>query len=68
MTLFATPDDIQALTGYTQRTAQVRWLTARGYVHDTDARGRPVVLRAEIERHLSPQAPRSREPRLRLVG
>lgn len=50
--MFLTPEEVVALTGYQRWSAQRRWLTQRGYRHDVLGSGRPVVLRAEVERHL----------------
>ena len=68
--MFLTADDLALLTGYTRWSAQRRWLTARGYRHEVTAAGRPVVARAEVERHLvGTTAPRARTaPRLDLVS
>jgi hypothetical protein len=46
------PSEIQQLTGYVRPSAQVRWLRRHGWRHVVNAKGRPVVARAERNRHL----------------
>lgn len=48
--LFLTVNEIVDLTGHTQAAAQVRFLRSRlGYKFDCDARGRPKLLRSQVE-------------------
>lgn len=61
--LFLTADDLKHLTGRLRPSAQIRWLRERGWPHDVNALGRPVVATAEVERRLTGLAqPRSPEP------
>lgn len=48
-------DELEALTGRKRITLQREWLTLRGWLHEVNAAGRPVVLRAYAERRLSGQ-------------
>lgn len=65
---FLTPDEIQTLTGRVRRRDQVRWLQDRGWPHEVNAGGRPIVLHAEMERRLmGGDRPRGRGPRLELL-
>lgn len=66
MPSFLAPEDLYSLTGLKTRPGQIRWLQERGYRHEVSAVGRPVVLWAEVERHLvgTGSAPRKNGPRL----
>ena len=67
--LFLTVDQLVELTGRKRAASQLAWLREHGYRHDLSAGGRPIVLLAEVERHLL-GAPRDRGwqgPRLDLV-
>jgi hypothetical protein len=44
--------DIQALTGYTRASAQIRWLRRNGWKVKVNALGEPVVALAEFNRHM----------------
>lgn len=62
---FLTPGEVQTLTGRVRRSDQVRWLQDRGWPHEVNAGGRPIILRAELERRLmGGDAPRKRRARL----
>lgn len=50
--MFLTADQLQQLTGRERASAQIKWLHAHGYRCDVNALGAPVVLLAEVERHL----------------
>lgn len=52
MSLFLAQEELCALTGRTRSDCQRRWLDQRAWVYETDANGRPVVLRAYAERQL----------------
>lgn len=52
MSLFLAADELCALTGRTRSDCQRRWLEQRAWIYETDANGRPVVLRAYAERRL----------------
>lgn len=41
--MFLTPDQLHELTGYTRKSAQVRWLRKNGVQHYVRADGRPSV-------------------------
>ncbi|WP_115616771.1 DUF4224 domain-containing protein [Chromobacterium vaccinii] len=51
--MFLSDEEIQALTGRKRVTLQREWLTLRGWLHEVNAAGRPVVLRAYAESRLS---------------
>ncbi|WP_368356437.1 MULTISPECIES: DUF4224 domain-containing protein [Acidithiobacillus] len=51
-TTFITPEEIEELTGYVRRPAQTRWLERHSFSFTLTRSGRPIVLRAEMERHL----------------
>lgn len=53
--MFLSDKEIQALTGRKRITLQREWLTLRGWLHEVNAAGRPVVLRAYAESRLSGQ-------------
>lgn len=52
MSLFLDPADIERLTGKKYAPAQKRALDKRGIRYTEDAHGRPVVLRASVERKI----------------
>jgi hypothetical protein len=66
MSLTLTPSELAALTGRQRPSAQARWLSVRGWPHERDADGRPVVLRAVAEARLAGVSSRDRAPRVRL--
>ncbi|WP_083460641.1 DUF4224 domain-containing protein [Gulbenkiania mobilis] len=51
--MFLSDEEIQALTGRKRVTLQREWLTLRGWLHEVNAAGRPVVLRSYAESKLS---------------
>lgn len=51
--MFLSAEEIAALTGRTRVGLQCKWLTQRGWLHEVNAAGRPVVLRAYAEQRLS---------------
>lgn len=53
---FLTKEEVKKLTGYQIVAHQLRILSAFGIKHQI-ARGRPVVLRSEVERILGSQSP-----------
>lgn len=57
MELFLSDDELQELTGYRQRAAQVRALRFMGIEHRVRPDGRPAVLRAHVQHAFS--GPRS---------
>lgn len=66
--IFLTSEELQQLTGYSRPAAQRRWIESHGYLHEIDAKGRPVVLRDHLSSRLGGTlAPTTREPRLRLA-
>ncbi|MCE5393963.1 MAG: DUF4224 domain-containing protein [Acidithiobacillus sp.] len=69
MATFLTPEDLYNLTGLKTKPGQIRWLQERGYRHEVSAVGRPVVLWAEVERHLigAGAAPRKNGPKLEFL-
>jgi len=64
--LTLSPAELAALTGRQRPSAQSRWLAARGWPHERDADGRPVVLRTVAEMRLAGVSSRDRAPRVRL--
>ena len=50
--MFLNDADIEQLTGRKRPADQLAWLRARGYRHDVNGQGRPVVARAEVEAKL----------------
>lgn len=65
--IFLSADELYRLTALKRPSAQVRWLTARGWRFELDAWGRPVVLCAEAERRML-SGPVKREPKLRVAA
>src|SRR5579863_2621267 len=47
-----TKQELIELTGFRQRSAQMRWLREHGFKHDINGLGDPVVAVAEFNRHL----------------
>ena len=47
--LLLSTDELAALTGRVRQSAQRRWLARNGFRFETDADGRPRVLRAQLE-------------------
>lgn len=45
-------EELAALTGRTQPAAQIRWLSAHGWVYDVGSDGLPKVARAYFERRM----------------
>lgn len=66
---FMAPAELETLTGRRRAAGQRQWLAQHGYRHAVTAAGRPVVLRAEVERHLlgSHRPKADAGPRLDLV-
>lgn len=52
--MFLTGDELYDLTGYKLASSQCRWLESRGYPFETNASGKPRVLRAYIQQRLCP--------------
>lgn len=50
--MFLTPTELAELTGYQRHADQRKWLTARGWLFETSATGRPVVARSYAESRL----------------
>lgn len=51
--MFLSAEELQSLTGRKRVTLQREWLTLRGWLHEVNAAGRPVVLRSYAESRLS---------------
>lgn len=47
--MFLTADEIEDLTGLKRPKAQAHWLRVNGWPVETDAAGRPKVLRSVVE-------------------
>ncbi len=52
MSLFLTSDELRELTGLCVPAYQRRWLEKHGYVFETNASGKPKVLRAFLMQKL----------------
>ena len=50
--MLITPADIHDVTGYTQPSAQMRWLRRHGWKFTVNALGHPRVALAEFNRHM----------------
>jgi hypothetical protein len=50
--MFLTAEEIRELTGYQRHADQRTWLTNHGWKFETNAAGRPIVLRSFAERKL----------------
>lgn len=48
--IFLAKEDLETLTGYRLPAKQQEWLAKNGIPHSINAAGRPVVLRAILER------------------
>lgn len=59
--LFLEREDVETLTGRKRPSGQIAWLRERGYAHDVNDAGRPVVMIAEAERHLVSRVARRRQ-------
>jgi hypothetical protein len=53
--MFLTSDELLELTGYKLASAQRRWLARRGYPFETNASGKPRVLRLYLQQRLCAQ-------------
>lgn len=65
--MLLTGEEVADLTGYSQPSAQVRWLMENGIPHMLGGDGKPKVLRSLIVRRLggAPEAtPAMHEPKL----
>lgn len=66
--IFLTKEELRQLTGYARPMAQLRWIRDRGYLHEIDAKGRPVLMRDHVSVRLGGTlTATTREPRLRLA-
>ena len=50
--MFLSEDDLVKLTGWTRPSAQRKFLLDRGYPHDVNALGQPVVLQSVVQERL----------------
>lgn len=50
--MFLTDEQIVELTGYTQQSAQIRWLARNGFRFEVNKMHRPKVAVAEVERKM----------------
>lgn len=53
MAMFLTDDEIRTLTGYKRPADQQRWLLERAWLYETNAAGRPIILRSYANSRLS---------------
>lgn len=53
MSIFLNANEIRDLTGYKRPSDQQRWLLQRGWLHEVNAVGVPVILRRYAEDKLS---------------
>jgi len=58
--MFLTTDQIADLTGYQRHADQRKWLTARGWVFEVAATGRPIVSAAYAEQRLGGTEPKKK--------
>jgi len=67
--MFLTSEELYELTGYKLAAAQCRWLEGRGYPFDSNASGKPRVLRAYVHQRLCPahQAIQMAEPNFEAI-
>lgn len=68
MLAILSPDEIKALTGYTQPAKQMRWLKDNGYPFELGGDGRPKVLEQLVLSRLGGTQQRTKAPQLRLTG
>lgn len=54
--ILLTREELYALTGRTQPSAQARWLTHAGWKFARDSDGYPIVARQEFQRNMIGQA------------
>jgi hypothetical protein len=54
--MFLTAPELAELTGYQRHADQRKWLTARGWLFEVAATGRPIVARSYAESRLGGQA------------
>lgn len=57
--MFVSKEDLETLTGFSRRSAQIRWLTRRGFRFLLNALGNPVVAVEEVSGKLVGGATRS---------
>ena len=50
--MFLATDELIQLTGNKRPSAQAAWLASHGWRFEVNAAGRPVVARAEADRHM----------------
>lgn len=50
--MFLSEQELSELTDLDRKSAQIEWLTNRGYKFDVSATGHPKVLRKYVERRL----------------
>lgn len=62
--LYLTPEELIELTGRKLVSLQIQWLTTKGWKHEVNAAGRPIVARSYFEHRLG-AAPNPNERRLR---
>lgn len=61
--MFLTAEELADLTGLKRPSAQLQWLRLRGWPVESDAKGRPRVLRSVVEARLGGiSAPAKTEP------
>jgi|JI8StandDraft_1071087.scaffolds.fasta_scaffold1412152_1 hypothetical protein len=57
MSMFLNAEEIAELTGRKRVHLQLEWLTQRGWLHEVNAAGRPIILRNYAENRLSGRKP-----------
>lgn len=66
--MFLSRTELADMTGYTKKSAQIRWLTAERFPFVVAGDGEPKVLRTAVTTRLGGKEPASRkEPTLRLA-
>ena len=63
MNFTLTRDELKSVTGVSRADAQLRWLHDRGWKHELDYYGRPVVAREYAEKMLGVTKPNKRKVR-----
>lgn len=58
MSMFLNADEVAELTGRKRTADQLKWLLLRGWQHEINAAGRPIILRSYAEDRLSGRKPK----------
>lgn len=66
--MFLTADEVEDLTGLKRPSAQAHWLRANGWPVETDAAGRPKVLRSVVEARMGAVMSQPTAPNWEAIG